>query len=94
MSSLLLYQKKKKKNWNARRVLSKEFLECSCTKNEVVCKKLLVKTNIFEKELEHSNLKSLFDKKWFKLDYVIGALYSFNTGWLIDKDIIIAGLKT
>jgi len=87
------YLIRKKKNWDTRRVLGKEFLECECSKNKADCEKLLVERNILGKELEHFNLKSLSDKEWFKLDHVMSALFGYNTSWSMDKDIMIAGLE-
>jgi hypothetical protein len=84
---------KKRKDWEVKKALGNEFLECGCSKNKAVCEQLLMDRGIIGKELENKDLKTLADKEWFKLDHVMGNLFGFNTNWLMDKEVMIAGLE-
>jgi len=70
-----------------------EFLECGCTKNKGVCEKLLLDRGILGTDVENEELQSLSDKEWFKLDHVMAALFGYNTSWLMNKEVMIAGLE-
>jgi hypothetical protein len=68
-------------------------LECGCTKNKGVCEQMLLNLGILGDDFEHKELSSLSYKEWFMVDHIMRSLLGFNTSWLMDKEIMIAGLE-
>jgi len=85
--------RKKRKDLRVKGKHGNEFLECGCTKNKGVCEKLLLDRGILGTDVENEELQSLSDKEWFKLDHVMAALFGYNTSWLMNKEVMIAGLE-
>jgi hypothetical protein len=70
------------------------WLECGCKTDKAVTEQLLVNIGIMGTDLRVLWLRSLTAKIWFKLDHVMGSLFGFSGNWLMDKEAMIAGLKT
>jgi hypothetical protein len=68
------------------------LLECGCSKDKGVCEELLLKRGILGNDFEEKELSSLSSKEWFMVNYIMGELFGFNTNWLMDKEVMIAGL--
>jgi len=45
-------------------------------------------------DFKGKELSSLSSKEWFMVNHIMGHLFGFNTGWLMDKEVMIAGLET
>ena len=82
---------------NNRKKLAARDLEvseiiCGCTKNKAVCEALLIKREILIGGNDQI-LRDLSFNEWYKLDHIMGALFGFNTSWLLDPQIMKAGLQ-
>ena len=68
------------------------LLDCGCSRNKGVAEKKLVKMGIIGRVNNRRSLHSLSEQKWFKMDHVMGALFGYNTTWLLDPKIMKEGL--
>jgi hypothetical protein len=85
---------KERKNFKHRGDFGNECLECTCTKNKGVCEQLLVDRGILGKDVgDGLECRSLSDREWFKVDHIMCQLFGFNTNWLLDRDVFVAGLE-
>lgn len=85
---------KKDKDWAKVKMTGDAWLECGCKTDKAVCEQLLVNLGIIGKGVGDATwTRSLTAKEWFKMDHVMGSLFGFNTGWLMEKKEMIAGLK-
>jgi hypothetical protein len=69
------------------------LLECGCSKEKGVCEELLRNRGILGDDFEKKELSSLSSKEWFMVNHIMGRLFGFNTNWLMDEEVMIAGLK-
>ena len=58
-----------------------------------MCEKLLLNLGVLSDDFEEKELSSLSSKEWFMVNHIIEHLFGFNTGWVIDKEVMIAGLE-
>jgi hypothetical protein len=58
-----------------------------------VCEQLLWDLGILGNDFEEKELSSLSYKEWFMMNHIMGSLIGFNTNWLMDKEVMIAGLE-
>jgi hypothetical protein len=65
---------------------------CGCTKNKAVCEALLIERGILVGGNDQI-LRDLSFGEWNKPDHVMAALFGFNTSWLLDPQIMKAGLQ-
>jgi hypothetical protein len=68
-------------------------LECGCSKDKGVCEELLWKRGILGNDFEEKELSSLSSKEWFIVNHIMGQLFGFTTNWLMEKNVMIAGLE-
>jgi hypothetical protein len=58
-----------------------------------VCEQLLLDLGILGNDFEEKELSSLSYKEWFMMNHIMRSLIGFNTNWLMDKEVMIAGLE-
>jgi hypothetical protein len=52
-----------------------------------------VEGGILGDDYEDKELSSLSFKEWFMMNHINKSLFGFNTVWLMDKAVMIAGLE-
>jgi hypothetical protein len=78
---------------DVRNIGNPALLECGCSKDKGVCEQLLLDLGILGNDFEEKELSSLSYKEWFMMNHIMRSLIGFNTNWLMDKEVMIAGLE-
>ena len=68
------------------------IMDCGCSRNKVVAEKVLVNRGIIGRVGNERVLHSLSEVEWYKVDHIMGALFGYNTTWLLDPKIMKEGL--
>jgi len=79
---------------------SEDAMACGCSKDKGVFESLLVEKGILVGKNDDTyddddlarRLKTITQGEWFKIDHIMGALFGFKLGWLLDSKEMKAGL--